>query len=87
MKEFGYPVIFDATHSVQLPSQSDVSSGQPQFILPLARAAAAVGIDGLFFETHPEPNKAKSDAASQLPLNQAETMIEQIMKIVRLGSI
>ncbi|NLO20356.1 MAG: 3-deoxy-8-phosphooctulonate synthase [Ignavibacteria bacterium] len=87
MKEFGYPVIFDATHSVQLPSQSDVSSGQPQFILPLARAAAAVGIDGLFFETHPEPNKAKSDAASQLPLNQAETLIEQIMKIVRLGSI
>lgn len=87
MKEFGYPVIFDATHSVQLPSQSDVSSGQPQFILPLARAAAAVGVDGLFFETHPEPNKAKSDAASQLPLNQAETLIEQIMKIVRLNSV
>jgi len=84
MKEFGYPVIYDATHSVQLPSQGEVSSGQPQFIIPLAKAAAAVGIDGLFFETHPEPERAKSDAASQLPLNKAEEMIKQVMKIVEL---
>jgi len=82
MKEFGYPVIYDATHSVQLPSKSEVSSGQPQFILPLARAAAAVGIDGLFFETHPEPAKAKSDSASQLALNQAEELIEQVLRIL-----
>ncbi|HPI18864.1 MAG TPA: 3-deoxy-8-phosphooctulonate synthase [Candidatus Kapabacteria bacterium] len=82
MKEFGYPVIYDATHSVQLPSQGEVSSGQPQFIIPLAKAAAAVGIDGLFFETHPEPQRAKSDAASQLPLNKAEEIIKQVLRII-----
>ena len=81
MKKFGYPVIFDATHSVQQPSVGNQSGGKPEFIPALARAAAAVGIDGIFFETHPEPEKALSDSASQLPLNMAELFLEDISKI------
>lgn len=81
MRKFGYPVVFDATHSVQQPSIGSQSGGQPEFIPPLARAAAAVGIDGLFFETHPTPSRAKSDSATQLPLKDAENLIEQILEI------
>jgi len=63
MKKSGYPVIFDATHSVQMPSgNKGVSGGNPEFIAPLSRAAAAVGVDGFFIETHPDPKKALSDA-------------------------
>jgi 2-dehydro-3-deoxyphosphooctonate aldolase (KDO 8-P synthase) len=70
LRESGYPVIYDATHSVQLPSGAGgVSGGQPQFIEPLARAAAAVGIDGLFVETHDQPEKALSDGANALRLS------------------
>ena len=69
MRESGYPVIFDATHSVQLPSgQGGASGGQPQFIEPLARAAAAVGINGVFVETHDDPKHALSDGANALDL-------------------
>ncbi|MFA6469276.1 MAG: 3-deoxy-8-phosphooctulonate synthase [Bacteroidota bacterium] len=82
MRKFGYPVVLDATHSVQLPSGGDgKSSGQPEFIFPLSRAGAAVGIDALFVETHPEPSKALSDAASQLPLDQLENLLKQIVSI------
>ena len=81
MKEFGYPVVMDATHSVQLPANSSVSGGQPQFIEPLARAAAAVGIDALFLEVHPNPKQALSDAQSQLPLNKLENILIQIKEI------
>ncbi|MFA6455681.1 MAG: 3-deoxy-8-phosphooctulonate synthase [Bacteroidota bacterium] len=82
MRKFGYPVVLDATHSVQLPSGGDgKSSGQPEFIFPLSRAGAAVGIDALFVETHPEPSKALSDAASQLPLNQLENLLKQVVSI------
>ncbi len=82
MREFGYPVVLDATHSVQLPSgESGRSGGQPEFIFPLSRAGAAVGIDALFVETHPEPSKALSDAASQLPLDQLETLLKQVLPI------
>lgn len=81
MREFGYPVIMDATHSVQLPSKSDISGGQPKFIKYLAKAAAAVGIDALFLEVHPEPDKALSDAASQLPLKELKELLEEIKKI------
>ena len=77
MREAGVPVVYDATHSVQLPSIAGVSSGQPQFILPLARAALAVGVDGVFFETHPDPSRALSDAASQLPLESAGEFVRQ----------
>lgn len=82
MRKFA-PVIFDATHSVQMPSIGEQSGGNPQFIPLLARAAAAVGIDGLFFEVHPEPAKALSDAATQLKLTDAEKLINSVLKIVK----
>jgi 2-dehydro-3-deoxyphosphooctonate aldolase (KDO 8-P synthase) len=70
MAQTGYPVVFDATHSVQLPgSAGNSSGGQPQFIAPLARAAAAVGITGLFVEVHEEPQRALSDGANALRLD------------------
>jgi 2-dehydro-3-deoxyphosphooctonate aldolase (KDO 8-P synthase) len=70
LRESGYPVIYDATHSVQLPGgQGGASGGQPQFIEPLARAAAAVGIDGLFVETHDDPAHALSDGPNALKLS------------------
>ncbi|MFA6438162.1 MAG: 3-deoxy-8-phosphooctulonate synthase, partial [Bacteriovoracaceae bacterium] len=82
MRKFGYPVVLDATHSVQLPSgENGKSGGQPEFIFPLSRAGAAVGIDALFVETHPEPAKALSDAASQLPLDQLERLVSQVVSI------
>ncbi len=70
MKESGFPVIFDATHSVQQPGGGEQSGGQPKFIRALTRAAIATGIDGLFVETHPRPAQAWSDAATQLPLSE-----------------
>nr|WP_290662948.1 MULTISPECIES: 3-deoxy-8-phosphooctulonate synthase [Ignavibacterium] len=81
MRELGFPVVMDATHSVQLPSKENVSGGQPKFIKPLARAAAAVGIDALFLEVHPDPSKALSDAASQLPLSELEHLLVDIKAI------
>lgn len=81
MKKIGYPIIMDATHSVQMPSSSMVTGGQPEFIFPLARAAVAVGIDGLFLEVHPEPSKALSDAGSQLKLDKLENILIEIKKI------
>ena len=70
MRELGYPVVFDATHSVQTPSGlGSVSGGQPEFIEPLARAAVAVGVDGVFVEVHEEPARAKSDGANALRLD------------------
>jgi 2-dehydro-3-deoxyphosphooctonate aldolase (KDO 8-P synthase) len=82
MKETGLPVVFDATHSLQLPGAGGgVSSGQPQYIIPMARAAAAVGIDGLFVETHPEPSKALSDAGAMLPLSQMSELLESVLSI------
>jgi 2-dehydro-3-deoxyphosphooctonate aldolase (KDO 8-P synthase) len=81
MREFGYPVVMDATHSVQLPSKGNISGGEPKFIKPLARAAAAVGIDALFLEVHPNPAEALSDAASQLPLNELEELLTEVKAI------
>lgn len=81
LRSFGYPVVMDATHAVQIPSQGSASGGQPEFILPLARAAVAVGIDALFIETHPDPVKALSDAASQLPLSSVDQLLRQILAI------
>ena len=70
MRDSGWPVVFDATHSVQLPSAAGgASGGQPQFIEPLARAAAAVGIDGLFVEVHDQPEQALSDGPNALRLS------------------
>lgn len=75
------PVVYDATHSVQQPSLGAQSGGKREFIPALARAAVAVGIDGLFFETHPNPAAAKSDAATQLPLGEAEHFLQQIVAL------
>jgi len=82
MRNFGYPVVYDATHSVQLPGgNSHTSGGQPEFIIPLAKAAVAVGIDALFVETHPNPSRALSDADCQLPLSQLNLLLQQIAEI------
>ena len=81
MRELGYPVVMDATHSVQIPSQGGSSGGRPEFIAPLARAAAAVGIDALFIETHPDPPNALSDAGSQLPLSQLESLLNEVCAV------
>lgn len=81
MKELGYPVVMDATHSVQLPAADEITGGEPEFIAPLARAAAAVGIDALFIETHPDPANALSDAKSQLPLNKIEELLIVVKEI------
>ena len=81
MKEFGYPVVMDATHSVQLPGSGGKTGGQPKFIKPLAKAAAAVGIDALFLEVHPDPANALSDAESQLSLSELEKLLIEIQQI------
>jgi 2-dehydro-3-deoxyphosphooctonate aldolase (KDO 8-P synthase) len=88
MRDFGYPVVFDATHSVQLPGGNlRTSSGQPEFIIPLAKAAVTVGIDALFVETHPNPSKAFSDADCQLPLSQLDTLLQQVTEISALTNL
>lgn len=84
MKKTGYPVIFDATHSVQLPgagSGGQSTAGQREFVPHLARAACAVGVDGLFMEVHPNPAEAKSDGPNQVPLAQVEELIQQCLKV------
>jgi len=84
MSDLGYPVVLDATHSVQLPGgdpMGAVSGGQPQFIFPIARAGAAVGINGLFVEVHPDPPNALSDAASQLRLDFLDALLRQVTAI------
>jgi 2-dehydro-3-deoxyphosphooctonate aldolase (KDO 8-P synthase) len=84
MAETGYPVILDATHSVQLPGStggSSASGGQPEFIFPVARAGVAVGIDGLFVEVHPDPPRALSDAASQLKLDRLGALVREVVAI------
>ena len=85
MRKFGYPVVFDVTHSVQLPGGEGKSSGgQPEFIEPLARAGVAAGVDGIFLEVHDNPAKALSDGSNALPLGQFRALME---KIVALGGL
>lgn len=82
MRGTGSPVVFDATHSVQLPGgQGTSSGGQREFIPVLARAATAVGISGLFMETHPDPAKALSDGPNAWPLDKMRTLLESLMEI------
>ena len=82
MRSFGYPVIYDATHSVQLPGGAGGSSGgQREFIAPLSRAAMAVGIDGLFIEVHPDPAKALCDGPNSLPLDEVEPLLKQLLAV------
>jgi 2-dehydro-3-deoxyphosphooctonate aldolase (KDO 8-P synthase) len=85
MKKFGHPVVFDATHSVQLPGgQGHASGGQPEFIEPLARAAVASGVDGLFLETHDNPAEALSDGANALPLVQLPALLLRMKELSAL---
>jgi 2-dehydro-3-deoxyphosphooctonate aldolase (KDO 8-P synthase) len=82
MKKFGYPVVFDATHSVQLPGgQGNASGGQPEFIEPLARAAVAAGVDGVFLETHDNPAEALSDGPNALPLSQLPALLSRLKEL------
>ena len=82
MQQFGYPVIMDVTHSLQQPNQtSGVTGGLPALIETVAKAAIAVGADGLFIETHPEPCKAKSDGANMLQLDLLEGLLEKLVRI------
>jgi 2-dehydro-3-deoxyphosphooctonate aldolase (KDO 8-P synthase) len=82
MARFGYPVVFDATHSVQLPGGlGGQSGGQREFIAPLARAAVAVGIDALFMEVHEEPERALSDSATVFPLAQLESLLHVLLAL------
>ncbi len=81
MRQFA-PVIYDATHSVQLPGgQGNSSGGQKEFIYPLAKAAISVGVDGLFFETHPNPKKALSDGPNQIPLAEFPAVIRKLLRL------
>ncbi|HEY2121227.1 MAG TPA: 3-deoxy-8-phosphooctulonate synthase [Candidatus Acidoferrum sp.] len=85
LKKFGYPVVYDVTHSVQLPGgQGHVSGGQPEFIEPLARAGVAAGIDGIFLETHDNPMAALSDGANALPLAQLAHLLMQLKQLSTL---
>jgi 2-dehydro-3-deoxyphosphooctonate aldolase (KDO 8-P synthase) len=82
MKSTGYPVIFDATHSVQIPgSSTHFTGGRPEFIAPLARAAVAAGCDAVFIETHPDPPHAKSDAGSQLNLAKLYEVVREVLRV------
>ncbi|MDR2234117.1 MAG: 3-deoxy-8-phosphooctulonate synthase, partial [Tannerella sp.] len=84
MKKFGFPVVTDITHSLQQPNQtSGISGGLPELIETIAKAAVAVGTDGLFLETHPDPASAKSDATNMLPLNLLEDLLQKLVRIRR----
>ena len=85
MRRFGCPVIFDATHSVQQPSSlNGITGGNREMVPALMRAAVAVGIDGLFIETHPDPDHAISDAANQVKLSDMRALLEQALEINQL---
>jgi 2-dehydro-3-deoxyphosphooctonate aldolase (KDO 8-P synthase) len=82
MRTFGFPVIFDATHSVQLPGGGgDKSSGQRQFAPVLARASLAAGADGIFLETHPQPDRALSDGPNMIPLDEIPALLSSLLNV------
>lgn len=80
MRDLGWPVVYDATHSLQRPGGAE-TQGDRRFARPLMRAAIAAGVDGLFFETHPDPAHAKSDAATQLPLEEAAAFLDEAVRV------
>jgi 2-dehydro-3-deoxyphosphooctonate aldolase (KDO 8-P synthase) len=82
MKSFGCPVVFDATHSVQLPGGGgDKSSGQREFAAVLARCALAAGANGIFLETHPQPERALSDGPNMIPLAEMAALLKNLLKV------
>ena len=87
LRDLGYPVVFDATHSVQLPSAgARESGGERRFVALLARAATAAGVDGVFLETHPRPEEALCDAASQWPLEEIEGLLSTLQELHDVGT-
>ena len=85
LQKLGYPVVFDVTHSVQIPGgQGNASGGQPEFIEPLARAGVAAGVDGIFLETHDNPSAALSDGANALPLPQLAGLLGRLNELSAL---
>lgn len=84
MKKIGYPVVMDATHSVQKPGKNGTSTGgNREYVEPLAKAAIAVGVDALFFEVHPDPDSALSDGPNMIALNKFEDMMKRILKVYK----
>jgi 2-dehydro-3-deoxyphosphooctonate aldolase (KDO 8-P synthase) len=82
MREFNRPIIFDATHSVQQPGGRGTSSGgQREFIVPLAKAAVAIGVDGLFMDTHNCPDQAISDGPNQIPVDQLKSILKNLIDL------
>ena len=82
MKKFGYPVVMDATHSVQKPGgKGTATGGNREYVEPLAKAAIAAGADALFFEIHPDPDNALSDGPNMVKLDEFESMLQRIMKV------
>ena len=82
LQALGCPVIFDATHAVQQPGgQGNTSGGQREFVAPLARAAVAVGVDGLFLEVHPDPTVALSDGPNMVPLHRLKALLSQLVAL------
>jgi 2-dehydro-3-deoxyphosphooctonate aldolase (KDO 8-P synthase) len=82
LRDLGYPVVFDATHSVQMPGgQGNKSGGQRQFVPHLARAAVAVGVDALFMEIHADPDSAPSDGPNMVPLAKLEGLLQQVVNL------
>ncbi|MDP3718525.1 MAG: 3-deoxy-8-phosphooctulonate synthase [Acidobacteriota bacterium] len=85
LRELGYPVIFDVTHSLQLPGAGDgVTAGLAQYLEPMAQAGVAAGVDGVFMEVHEEPSRAKSDAANALRLDQLEPLMQRLVALDRI---
>jgi 2-dehydro-3-deoxyphosphooctonate aldolase (KDO 8-P synthase) len=82
MRSLGCPVVFDVTHSLQLPGGGDgVSSGLAEYIEPLAAAGVAAGVDGVFLEVHEEPSRAKSDGPNALPLERLAPLLERLVRV------
>src|SRR5688500_19636481 len=82
LRSLGYPVVYDATHSLQLPGGGDgVTAGQAEYIEPLASAAVAAGVDGVFIEVHDNPSRAKSDGQNALPLDRVEPLLRHLMRL------
>jgi 2-dehydro-3-deoxyphosphooctonate aldolase (KDO 8-P synthase) len=88
MRELGFPVVFDVTHSLQLPGAGEgVTAGLAQYIGPLARAGVAAGVDGVFLEVHEEPKRAKSDAQNALKLDRLEPLLRQLVQIDAIARV
>jgi 2-dehydro-3-deoxyphosphooctonate aldolase (KDO 8-P synthase) len=86
IRSLGVPVVFDVTHSLQLPGAGDgVTAGQAEFIEPLASAGVAAGVDGIFLEIHEEPSRAKSDAQNALRLDALEPLLRKLVRLDAIG--